>query len=127
MQDHNNASGNEEGFDIIADDQLATQQFHDQWVSVFGGPTYDITDPRSINSLLGHTRRKEHPNQGQWYSNSVPQVTGHVNPNHENVIYLHCPQLTGMRNRGPVQTSGSCVAPLPIQGVYGDVLFLFTV
>ena len=49
-------------------------------------------------------------------------VLGHVSPNHENVIYLHCPQLTGMRSRGPVMTSGSCVAPLPIQGAYGDVL-----
>ena len=27
-----------------------------------------------------------------------------------------------MRNRGPVMTSGSCVAPLPVIGNYGDIL-----
>ena len=115
---HNNAGGNSEQFLIVSDEQLERQGFHDVWVGTYGGPRNDITDTRSINSLLGYTRKLA----TQFYDHASPQVLGHASPNHENMIYLMCPQLTGMRNRGPVMTSGSCVAPLPIQGNYGDVL-----
>ena len=97
---------------------MALQTFHDIWRAVYNAPDYDIEDTRSINSLLGNTRGVS----SGFFDNTTPQVLGHVSPNHENVIYLHCPQLTGMRNRGSVMSSGSCVAPLPIQGSYGDVL-----
>ena len=105
---------------IVADDQLENPAFKQQWITTFAGPEYDINDTRSINTLLGYTRKRTDNNL--FYDHATPHVLGHVSPNHENVIYLHCPQLTGMRNRGPVMSSGSCVAPLPIQGNYGDVL-----
>ena len=73
-----------------------------------------------MRSLLGHTRKKD--TGREFYDNANPQVLRHVSPNHELCVYLHCPQLTGMRNRGPSLTSGSCIAPLPIQGSFGDTL-----
>ena len=118
---HDNAGGKNEEFAIIADDDLEKQGFKDQWTGAeFQGPDYDIGDTRSINTLLGYTRKRTA--NTEFYNHNKPQVLGHVSPNHENVIYLHCPQLTGMRNRGPVMTSGSCVAPLPVIGNYGDIL-----
>ena len=116
---HNNAGNTEETFSIASDEELANPQFKHVWTSMFGGPDYDTADPLSINTLLGNTRKRSNTTM---FDNNTPMVLGHVSPNHENVIYLHCPQLTGMRNRGPVMTSGSCIAPLPIIGAYGDIL-----
>ena len=117
---HNNAGGKQEAFRIVSDEELESQGFQQTWVNLYHGPNYDVNDTRSINSLLGHTRKKD--TGREFYNNANPQVLGHVSPNHELCVYLHCPQLTGMRNRGPSLTSGSCIAPLPVMGSFGDTL-----
>ena len=37
----------------------SSQGFHQTWVNLYHGPNYDVNDTRSINSLLGHTRKKD--------------------------------------------------------------------
>ena len=66
----------------MADDDLEKQGFKDQWTGAeFQGPDYDINDTRSINTLLGYTRKRTA--NTEFYDHNKPKVLGHVSPNRE--------------------------------------------
>ena len=120
---HDNASGNNEEFFLVDDQTLRTAAFRNNWTLLYGGVDYDPNNLFSVNSLFGNTITKKHPQNGFFYSNSVSQMMGHLSPAHESCLYLHSPQLSGMGTKGPKASSASCIASLPLTGVYGDVLY----
>ena len=108
-------------FNIVPEQELRSPATHHWFTMRYGGQEYDYHNPRSVNALLGHTKRDFTLELIPFYST---QTMGYCNPiAYKNSIYLHCSQISGLDVRGPAPHSSSCIAVLHLMGsTYGDIV-----